>query len=332
MLKNHLLGSWIRRFLMEHLIGERGLARNTQANYRDSLALLLPFAAKKTRTSVDQLAVEDLSADLVRLFLGHLEKDRGCSSATRNQRLAAIHALAKFIALHSPEHIAWCTSIRAVPFKRTPKPAVPYLENAEMKAVLNAPNPDRALGRRDYAILLFLYNSGARADEAARATIAEITRGSSPSIKIVGKGNKERHCPLWQSTLKALDPLIAGRAADEPIFLGQRKEPMTRFGIHRLVARYASAAATRVPSLTKKRVSPHTIRHTTAVHLLRSGIDINTIRDWLGHVSIDTTNIYAQVDLERKAKALSSCEIQSSAKVKKHWNRDHGLMAFLRSL
>lgn len=332
MIDNQLLGPWIRRFLMEHLIGERNLTRATQANYRDALALLMPFAAEKTGRAIDRLSIEQLSPELVRRFLLHLEKERGSSIATRNQRLAAIHSLAKFIGTRSPEHLAWCGQIRATPFKKAPRPSIPYLEKDEFDALLAAPDLQTTLGRRDHAILLFLYNTGARADETARAAISDLIRGSSPAVKIFGKGGKTRHCPLWDSTLDALKPLILDRPASEPLFLNRQGKQITRFGIFELVKRYAAAAGSRMAGLRLKRVSPHTIRHTTAVHLLRAGVDINTIRAWLGHVSLDTTHIYAEVDVEMKAKALARCEIASVTTRKKNWSSDRSLMAFLRSL
>ena len=150
------LGPWIRRFLLEHIVGERNLARNTQASYRDTLTLLLPFLHTSTQTPVDRLAIEDLSASRLRQFLEHLEQERGCQGATRNQRLGAIHSLAKFIGLHSPEHLAWCTDIRTVPFKKTAKPAMAYLDKPEMDALLKTPNVRTPQGARNHALLLFL--------------------------------------------------------------------------------------------------------------------------------------------------------------------------------
>lgn len=328
----NLLAPWIRRFLMEHLMGERNFSLNTRMSYRDTLALLLPFVAGKTRHPVDRLCVEHLSASMIRLFLLHLEEDRGCSVATRNQRLAAIHALASFIGLRSPEHVAWCAEIRAVPFKKAPKPAMAYLEKSEMDALLGGPNRDSAQGLRDYAVLLFLYNTGARADEVAHLTVSDLNLGNSPSVKIRGKGNKVRHCPLWSSTENILTSLIAGRASTDSVFLNRRRHPITRFGIYALVVRYVFKLGQKMPSLRAKQVSAHTIRHTTAVHLLRSGVDINTIRAWLGHVSLDTTHVYAEVDLEMKAKALAHCEIPESASPVKCWRENPGLMAFLKTL
>jgi site-specific recombinase XerD len=163
------LGPWIRRFLQEHVVAERNLARNTQHSYRDAFGLLIPFVAKIQKKPVDRLAIVDLSADHVRRFLADLESSRGCKIATRNQRLAAIRALAVFVAEHSPVHIEWCGQIRSIPFKKAGRSVVPYLEKAEMDALLAAPDHRTAQGRRDYALLLFLYNSGARATEELRS-------------------------------------------------------------------------------------------------------------------------------------------------------------------
>ncbi len=333
------LAPWVRRFLLEHLITERNLARNTQRSYRDTLRLLLPFIAEQTHKKIDQLAVGDLTPEHIRQFLLDLEERRQCGIATRNQRLSAIHSLAQFIGLHSPEHLEWCRQLRAIPFKKATRPAIAYLEKTEMDALLAAPDCSTAQGRRDHALLLFLYNTGARADEAAQLTISDLAFAYAPqrdhsSVLIRGKGNKLRRCPLWSQTVKELTPLAQGRGPNEHVFLNRCRQPLTRFGIHTMVERYAKRVCERLTSLKTKRVSPHTIRHTTATHLLRAGVDINTIRAWLGHVSINTTNVYAEIDLEMKAKALAHCEIQESAVPApvKHWREDVELMAFLHTL
>jgi site-specific recombinase XerD len=331
-----LLGPWARRFLLEHLVNERNLARNTQCSYRDTLAKLIPFVADKVGKKVDQLTVSNVSAELVREFLQALEEQRQCSARTRNQRLAAIHSLARFIGQHSPEHIEWCGQIRAIPFKRHARAEITYLEKAEIDALLAAPDRQTLQGRRDHALLLFLYNSGARADEAAQLRIADLDLSQAPeryqsSVEIHGKGNKLRRCPLWPQTVSELAPLVERRSTSDHVFLNRCGRPLTRFGIHSMIERYAERVSKQLPSLRTKRVSPHTIRHTTATHLLRAGVDINTIRAWLGHVSLNTTNIYAEVDLEMKAKALAACEV-TAAKPVKRWRKDAGLMAFLQTL
>lgn len=334
MAKTHLLGPWIRRFLLEYVVNERNLARNTQLSYRDTLRLLLPFVSEAIPQPIDQLAIDQLSAPLVQQFLGHLEQQRGCSVATRNVRLAAIHALARFIALHSPEHVAWCSELRAIPFKKTASSPLTYLDKAEMDALLEAPNRQTAQGLRDYVLLLFLYNTGARASEAAQVTVADLSLTSPPSVRLIGKGNRTRHCPLWTKTAQSLTPLIMNRARSEPVFRNRRQQPITRFGIRALVQRTVATASQHLPALRDKLVSPHTIRHTTAAHLLRGGVDINTIRAWLGHVCLDTTNIYAEIDLEMKAKALARCDVPSDADETNEadWHNDPELMAFLQAL
>jgi len=303
------LSSWIRRFLMEYLIGERNLARNTQLSYRDAVRLFVLFAATKRHKKVDELLISDIDADLLRTFLQYTEKQRQCSISSRNQRLAAIHALVGFIAERCPEYLDWCAQLRTIRAKRSVPRPVCYLEKPEIDALLDAPSSVTKLGHRDRAILLFLYNSGARAEEAAKLCIEDLSLhsgadGALSSVCLHGKGGKVRICPLWASTTVALRTLIAGRSGMERVFLNCRPEPLTRFGIHDIVTRYARLAVSRVPEMNKKRIGPHTIRHTTATHLLRAGVDINTIRAWLGHVSINTTNIYAETDLEMKAKAL----------------------------
>lgn len=332
MTNDTLVGRWVRRFLVEHIVGERNLALNTQRSYRDTISLLMPFAARKIGKSVDKLRIEEISADLVRLFLVDVEESRGCSISTRNQRLSAIHAFARFVGQRSPEQIAWCGEIRAIPFRKMAKAEVHYLDKPEMNALLSSPNSQTTQGRRDHALLLFLYNSGARADEAAHVTVVDLALTPSPSVKLRGKGNKERSCPLWPSTARELAALVENRAPQEPVFLNRCGKAITRFGIHAMVERYVLRTKDRVPSIRTKRVSPHTIRHTTAMHLLRSGVDINTIRAWLGHVSIDTTNVYAESDLQMKAEALAKCQIDGDAIPAKHWREVPSLMDFLGSL
>lgn len=331
MLEREPAGRWIRRFLLEHVVAERNLSRNTQKSYRDAMALLLPFVAHKTKRAVDRLALEDFTPETLRGFLNSLEQDRGSSVATRNQRLATIHAWARFVAEHLPEQVVWSSQVRAIPFKKAPRSLVAYLEKTEMDAVLDAPDCNGPQGRRDYALLLTLYNSGTRASEIAQATIGDLDLGRCPSIRILGKGNKMRLCPLWRKTVDVLMPLVARRDNAEPVFLNRSRRPFTRFGILALVRRYAAQAAHQAPSLARKKVGAHTIRHTTAVHLLRAGVDINTIRAWLGHVSLNTTNIYAEIDLELKAQALAHCE-PAGAKPQRRWRETPGVLDFLKAL
>lgn len=296
--------------------------------------MLLPFLSVRARKELDCLEVQDMSADAVRSFLKHVEEQRKVSIQTRNQRLAAIHSLARFIAELSPQHIGWYGEIRTVPFKRASRGLVPYLEKPEIEAMLAVPDCSTASGHRNYTLLLLLYNSGSRVSEAAGLCIGDLDLGSGPpgtaSVRIKGKGGKVRRCPLWKKTAEELARLIEGRPEKDRVFLNRHGEPLTRFGVYALVRVCATEAAKRLPSLLSKRVSPHTLRHTTATHLLRAGVDINTIRSWLGHVSLDTTQVYAEVDLEMKARALERCDVGDRGKAIITDGR--GLMAFLNAI
>jgi site-specific recombinase XerD len=325
-----LVGPWVRRFLLEHVVAERNLTPNTQHSYRDTFRLLLPFAAQQCHHLVEHLKLEDLSASLLQGFLRHLSEKRHCGPATLNQRLAALRAWAHFVGLRSPEHVAWSGQIHGLPFKKVPRPLVPYLEKVEMQVLLNTPNLRHPQGQRDQALLLFLYNTGARATEAIQVKIGDLD-WSLASVVLHGKSRKDRCCPLWPKTVTVLQKLVGQRIPTDPVFLNCNRHPLTRFGLHTLVERYAAIASQTVPSLRSKRVSPHSIRHTCAMHLLQAGVDINTIRAWLGHVSLQTTHIYAESDLEMKAKALAKCQVKLDSS--KGWSSSQGpTMAFLHSI
>lgn len=322
---------WLERFLCEHIVTERNLARNTQKSYRDTFTLLLPFLSTQLRKPVDRLAVGDLTSNLVLRFLASLEDDRGCSVQTRNQRLTAIRAFARFVASRDPVHVGWCGHIRAIPSKRaTPQP-IEWLTKAEMDAMLEVPKRKTLRGRNEYVLLLFLYNTGARVSEATRLCVADLQVGRRDGghalVTLHGKGGKIRQCPLWPETDRILAELLDRRSASDAVLLSRYGKPFTRFGVYRLVERCAAA----VPALVGRKVTPHVIPHTTACTLIRAGVDINTVRAWLGHVSIDTTNIYAEIDLEMKARALALCDA-AEPETSRPWKEKKGLMAFLKSL
>ena len=339
MTDQHLLGPFVRRFLLEELIRDHNLSLNTQRSYRDTLRLLFNFMDQRHHTAPAQVTVEQLTAQLIRAFLAYLEQERGNVVATRNQRLAALHAFFHFVSRLVPELVAQTTEIQAIPPRRALAPAMAYLEKHESEALLAVPQRQRPQGRRDYALLLFLYNTGARASEVAGVTIGALSLGITPSVRLLGKGRKTRTCPLWPHTADTLRELLGSRLGGPgtaPVFLNVRGQPITRFGIYKLVVRNVAKAAPTTSSLRGRTISPHSLRHTTAVHLLRAGVDINTIRAWLGHVSLETTNSYAEADLQMKAKALESCAIHDNGKAAQArtplWRKDTELMSFLASL
>ena len=325
------LGPWLRRFLVEHIVTERNLARNTQKSYRDTFALLLPFIGAKARKPVDRLTVQDLPARRVLQFLAHLEDDRGCSVQTRNQRLTAIRAFARFVASRDPAHLEWSASIRAIALKKAAPQPVGWLGKTEMQALLEVPDQSTPRGRIEHALLLFLYNSGARVSEATGLVAGDLLIGRSDGghalATILGKGGTHRQCPLWPRTERVLSKLVRDRAPGDAVFLSRHQRPYTRFGVYRLVERCAA----RVPALAGRKITPHVIRHSSACHLLQAGVDLNTIRAWLGHASLDTTNIYAEIDIEMKARAMALCDA-AEAGPDRPWKENKGLMAFLDAL
>jgi site-specific recombinase XerD len=339
MANTHLIGPLVRRFLLEEVGSDRNLSVNTQRSYRDALRLLFHFLAEHYTLEPTQVTVEHLTADVVKSFLTYLEQERGNAIDTRNLRLTALHSLFRFISRHIPELIEQATQIQQIPLRRTTQPTVAYLEKDEIDAMLATPDRRAFQGQRAYALLLFLYNTGARVTEAVQTNVGALHLDTSPaSVRFLGKGRKVRLCPLWPHTVDVLRHLLGARLEgpeDLPVFLNVRRQRMTRFGVHTLVERTVAKAARTTPTLGRKQVSPHTIRHTTAVHLLRAGVDINTIRAWLGHVSLETTNRYAQVDLTMKAKALETCAPSHDEHSLDHtaaWHQDRDLMVFLASL
>jgi len=336
---DHPLGTFLRRFLLEEVRRDRNLSVHTQRSYRDTFRLFLRFLQSEHRLDPDVLSVEQLDADKVRGFLAHLEAARACGAATRNQRLAALRSLFRFIAEQEPALVSHAAAVRRIHFRRVAAPDVAYLDKKEIDALIEVPDRQTLHGRRDHALLLFLYNSGARVSEAIGVTLGALALDAPATVRLLGKGRKERRCPLWPQTARVLRALIAEQQPEHAptsfLFLNARRRPLTRFGVHSLIERCAARAAAIQPSLRDKRVSPHTIRHTTAVHLLRAGVDINTIRGWLGHVSLETTNRYAEIDMEMKAKALETCAASvgvPATKRRASWQRDRQLMAFLTSL
>lgn len=327
---NALAGPWVRRFLIEYVIDERNYSSNTQHSYRDMFRLFLPFAARRSRCTMDQLPLARIQPKMIRAFTQHLEQVRHCAPSTINQRVTALRAWADFVGANRPEHLEWSRQIKTVHFKKHAPGPRHYLEKEEMNALLAAPDQRDGQGFRDYALLLFLYNTGARASEASHLKIGDLDL-IAPVATLQGKGRKVRQCPLWKVTATALRRLVGNGAASRAVFVSRSGQPLTRYGIHTMVRRHARQAALTAPALRTKRVSPHTIRHATAMGLLRSGVDINTIRIWLGHVSLQTTHVYAESDLKMKAEALACCEAPL-LQPGKNRTAQKGLMGFLRTV
>jgi site-specific recombinase XerD len=266
----NLIASWIRRFLFDHLTTEIVLTRNTQSSYRDTLMCLLQFASHRSGVAIECLSLQELAPETVREFLEHVEQGRSCNITTRNHRLSVIHSLAHFIGMHAIE-AKWCDEIASIPFKECSLPAIDYLEGPEIETLIAECDPHTRVGARDRALLLFLYNTGARAAEVARLKICDLRLDSPQSVRITGVGTRLRICPLWPATVALLRPLVDGHSPGDAVFRCLDGKPMTRFGIYGAVTSYAKAASRHRPSLAGKRITPHTLRNTAAVHLLRDG-------------------------------------------------------------
>lgn len=328
------LGPLLRSFFEDHLPCQKGLQPTTVRNYRDALVLYLRFVAGERRCRLTRLQLRDLTAETCIRFLRHLEAQRGNSVATRNQRLAALRSLFDYIATRRPEFIDEAQRLAAVPTKRMPPPRTRFLQRDEIEAVFRALPASGPLALRDQTLLLFLYNTGARVQEVVRLRVGHLDTGASPRVHLHGKGDKWRRCPLWTLTAERLREMLAHRRSgpDEPVFVSRTGQPLTRFGIYKIVRRHTVNG----PEPGGAIISPHTFRHTAAVHLLEAGVEVNVIRAWLGHVSLDTTNRYAEITVQMKAQALEACEPPAHASAGHHrrgkWRDDASLLEWLKSL
>jgi integrase/recombinase XerD len=302
------LAKLIKRFFSHYLPVQKGLAENTILAYRDAVKLLLCYGADTLHKSAEELTVEEVDEPLVLDFLDHLERERGCTARTRNARLAATRALFGFIAREEPSLLLHCQTVRTIPLKRTSHKVVDYLEETEMQALLDAVELRSRRGARDNALLLLLYNTGARVSEIVHLNVADLRFYGTAHVTLLGKGNKCRNCPLWPETVGALKGYLGERMPKDPavpqLFLNANGAPLTRFGIRHIIGRYIEAARTKCASIAAKAITPHTVRHTTAMHLLRSGNDVTMVSYWLGHASINTTHIYVEIDMEMKRRML----------------------------
>lgn len=327
----------LRGFFADHLPRVRGSSPHTVLSYRDSLVLFLRFVADRRTRSVSQLDLDDLGPAEVLAFLQHLESDRHNLVATRNVRLAAIHAFFRYCATDEPARVEQCQRVLAVPFKRSRSRPIEYFEYPEIEAVLASVDRTTADGRRDYALVATMFNTGARVQELVAMCVRDLQLDTLPQVRLYGKGRKERLCPLWPQTADLLRALLAERGRDvpldQPVFRNHRGGQLTRFGVRYLLRKYCELAKIATPTLGTKRLHPHSMRHSTAVHLLRAGVDITTISHWLGHASVTTTNRYATVDLDMKRKAIEHARPTAfAASGPALWRSDASVLEWLESL
>jgi site-specific recombinase XerD len=334
MTKANPLPSLVQNFFVEHLIATRQMSPCTVASYRDSLRLLLNYVELQTHRSASQQRLEDWDASRVLGFLDHLEKQRGCGARSRNARLAAIHSFMRYVSQRHPEFLARVGPVLAIPNKRYSRPLLGYLTIEQVQSILEAPDPTTFSGQRDRLLFQMLYNTGARVSEIVALNRQDLLSGTCQTVTLHGKGRKNRTVPLWPKTARTLRQWLDHLPPDPstPIFVNRFGIRISRFGIDKRLAQAAAKAAQSCPSLRARRVSPHVFRHTTAMHLLQSGVDITAIALWLGHETPLTTHQYIEADLEMKRKTLDRLqELRPKSKGAIFQAKDE-LIAFLETI
>lgn len=327
-----LVAGLLEAFFSDRLLRQRNASPNTIAAYRDTFRLLLAFAQERLRKPPSALPLADLDATFVVAFLQYLEKRRRNSIRTRNARLAAIHSFFRFVALQEPGHSATCQRVLAIPTKNTERKLVTSLTRVEEEALLAAPDRTTWLGRRDHAIILLLLQTGLRVSELRELRCEDVVLTTGAHVRCRGKGRKERCTPLTRETVSVMKAWLAERAGlpVEPVFPSRRGSVLSRDAVERLVTKHTEAASAACSSLRAKNVSPHILRHTTAVSLLRAGNDRAVIALWLGHESIETTQMYLDADLSMKERALARTAPLRAGPGR--YRPDDTLMAFLSQL
>jgi site-specific recombinase XerD len=324
----------LHEFFHDWLGEQRNASHRTVLAYRDAWRLFLRFAASHQRRSVSSLRLEHLTAAEVLAFLQHLEKQGKSSIRTRNCRLAALRSFFSYVAAQEPLAARQCAEVLGIPFKRAPRRAVCYLESGEVSAIMGQPDRTTLGGQRDYVLLSLLFNTGARIQEALNLRPQDIRMDSPAHVRLMGKGQKERLSPMWPETADLVAALLRRmpQPPDQPVFRNRYGQPLTASGFRFRLRKYVAAAAQHVLTLARKRITPHVFRHTTAVHLVSAGVDVAVIRGWLGHTQLDTTNHYAQANIETKRKALEQVDPKLRSSKLPRWNRNADLLAWLDSL
>jgi integrase/recombinase XerD len=327
-----LLAGLLEAFFTDRLLRQRHASSHTIAAYRDTFRMLLSFAQQRVRKPPSALPLAELDAPLIVAFLQHLEQERGNSIRTRNARLAAIHSFFRFVALQEPANSATCQRVLAIPTKKAERKLVTSLTRPEQHALLAPPDRTTWLGRRDHAIIVLLIQTGLRVSEMCGLRCEDIVLATGPHVRCRGKGRKERCTPLTRDTVSVLRAWLAERAGlpHEPAFPSRRGAVLSRDAVERLIAKYAEIASRSCASLRTKAVTPHVLRHTTAVTLLHAGIDRAVIALWLGHESIETTQMYLDADLSTKERALARTTPLRVAPGR--YRPNDRLLAFLNSL
>lgn len=322
----------LQSFFTERLCRQRRASEHTIAGYRDTFRLLLRYAAERRGTTPSTLRLEDLDAPFIGQFLDHLEQDRGNSARTRNARLAAIHSFFQYVALEEPAHAWLCQRVLAMPSKRHERRQIEFLHREEIEALIAAPDPSTWIGRRDRTLLTVAVQTGLRVSELIGLCAQDVVLGTGAHVKCLGKGRKQRATPLRAEAAALLERWLQERNGlpHEPVFPSSRGGPLSRDAVERLVAKHARTAQQRCPSLQRKTVTAHVLRHSAAMDLLQHGIDRSVIALWLGHESVETTQMYLHADLRLKEQALARTTPIGVTPAR--YRPDDQLLAFLEGL
>jgi site-specific recombinase XerD len=331
-MSSHLIAPHVQAFFADYLCQQRRLSPQTIISCRDTFRLLLTFLRDQTGVEPSAVRLADLDAPVVLRFLNYLEQERGNSVRSRNIRLSAIRSFFRLVALRDPDSLGMVTRVLAIPMKREDQQLIGYLTQPEIQALLAAPDQSKWVGRRDHALLLTLYNSGARVAEITMLKREQVCFGDRTFLQLFGKGRKERTIPLWAETVQVLRAWFheLGEHTPNIAFPSIRGKSLSQDGVDYLLKRAVQRAAVACPSLTTQKISPHLVRHSTAMHLLQAGVDIATIALWLGHESIETTHVYLQADLAMEEEALG--KLHPIAGEWQRFRADDPLLAFLASL
>ena len=326
------LAPLLESFFTDGLIRQRAASPHTIAAYRDTFRLLLRFTHERLGTPPARLDLPQLDAPHIGAFLTHLETDRGNTAATRNARLAAIHSFFNYAALRCPEHAGTIQRVLALPHKRTERALVSFLTTSELDALLAAPDQQRWIGRRDYTLLALLAQTGLRVSEIVALNTADIELGTGAHVRCLGKGRKNRITPLTAHTTAALRTWLrdGDPTPDRPLFHTSTGRPLSRDAVADIVARHTRNATQACPSLATKHVTPHVLRHTSAMALLHAGVDTSVIALWLGHETTRTTQIYLHADLALKERALA--RTAPTTTTTRRYRPPDSLLAFLESI
>ena len=322
----------LQAFFTDRLMAQRQASPHTIASYRDTFCLLLRFIQQQAGKAPSSLSLQDMDVPTIGAFLDHLEQERGNSPRSRNVRLAAVHAFFRYVALHAPDHSALAQRVLAIPPKRYGRTMIEFLTRQEIEALLNAPDQATWIGRRDRTLLLLAVQTGLRVSELIALRCQDVALGHGANVRCLGKGRKSRCTPLRKEVVKALREWLRERRGEpsDPLFPSQRGAEFSRDSVEHIVRKHTATAAQHCSSLQHKRVSPHVLRHSAAMDLLQHGVDSAVIALWLGHESVETTQIYLHADLKMKEKAL---EKTSPANVRiGRYRPDDALLAFLDSL